>query len=256
MGQWVTMQLVCISRQPSKSRLFFANLNKEIFSLKTSELLPNVSSEWLTKRVIRWQIEIPRCVPHFDHSNNYQINFTELERRTVAATPWPATIKVSSTTGNLTSHLIPSEVKLKLPVLQPPREWSCHGLEHDLGIILPQQGCAISRQHAIAVDQPALCWWWVSLDSVKQVWSFQCDSLEVCDLLISNISGFTSSRGPSFKKTRLTFEYSACVSKMAVPRATWTSTCQKPQYSKSIIFSSLWRYYQYSFHGQMVTKYR
>ena len=42
--------------QPGKSQLFFANLNKETFSLQTSELLlngGNVSSEWLTKKVIR-----------------------------------------------------------------------------------------------------------------------------------------------------------------------------------------------------------
>ena len=44
-----------ISPQPGKSQLFFANLNKEIFSLQTSELLNggNMSSEWLTKKVIR-----------------------------------------------------------------------------------------------------------------------------------------------------------------------------------------------------------
>ena len=28
-----------------------------------------------------------RSIPHLDNSNNYQINLTELERRTVAATP-------------------------------------------------------------------------------------------------------------------------------------------------------------------------
>ena len=42
--------------QPGKSQLFFANLNKEIFTLQTSELLRNegnVSSEWLTKKVTR-----------------------------------------------------------------------------------------------------------------------------------------------------------------------------------------------------------
>ena len=49
-----------------------------------------------------------------------------------------------------------SHFPVPLPVLQPPREWSRHGLEHDHGVILPQQGCAISRQHAAAVDQPAI----------------------------------------------------------------------------------------------------
>ena len=58
-------------------------------------------------------------------------------------------------------------------------------------------------------------------DGYLWIVSNRCDQfdLKVWYFLISNISGFTSSLGPSFKM-RLTFEYSACVSKTAVPKAT------------------------------------
>ena len=109
-----------------------------------------------------------------------------------------------------------------------------HSLSHSLSRSLLENGAVMgwnmtkgSFYHNRAVlFQDNMRLQWINQlfvdDGYLWIVSNRCDqvNLEVRYFLISNASGFTSSLGPSFKKTRLTFEYSACVSKSVVPKAT------------------------------------
>ena len=178
----------------------------------------------------------------------------------MAVTPWLATTEASSTTGFLSLSQIwikPKKSPFPCSLLEngAVMAWNLTmGSFYHNRAVLFQDGLRLQWINQLFVDDGylwmvsnrcdlllSMIFWETNLgyegreDVKKSLRILNCPRLSACVVLF-DISGFTSSRGPSSKRKRWIFEFSVCVSKMAVPITIWASTCQKPQYSASNFF--------------------